>query len=218
MITALVAAWLVFNVPFRGSITLLLLESIVYSMVSLAIGVLVASLTPSQRVAMLVALSRRCFQAHSCREWYSLDRQHADAFPGPEQHRPGKMASSSSPAESCSRGVGLEHLWRETLVLIGMTLFFCDGRGPELQGEDRMRVLRALLCKEYLQIYRDKLRLRQMIMMPFIQLFLLSTAATFEVKTARVYVIDRDQSSMSRTGLDGRLRPAGSKWSAALSQ
>ena len=71
-----------------------------------------------------------------------------------------------------------------------------------------MRVLRALLRKEYLQIFRDKLLLRQMMLMPFIQLFVLSTAATFEVKTARVYVVDRDQTSMSR-GLADRLTASG---------
>src|SRR3954463_10420751 len=52
VLTALLAAWLVFHVPFRGSLLLLLAESILYSMVSLAIGVLVAARTASQRVAM----------------------------------------------------------------------------------------------------------------------------------------------------------------------
>jgi ABC-2 type transport system permease protein len=71
-----------------------------------------------------------------------------------------------------------------------------------------VRVLRVLLKKEYLQIFRDKLLLRQMILMPFIQLFLLSSAATFEVKTARVYLVDRDVTQMSR-GLVDKLRASG---------
>src|SRR5688572_21738626 len=54
--TALLAAWLVFRVPFRGSILLLILASVLYSLVSLSIGVLVASRTPSQRAAMLTAM------------------------------------------------------------------------------------------------------------------------------------------------------------------
>ena len=45
---------------------------------------------------------------------------------------------------------------------------------------------------------RDKLMLRQMVMMPFIQLLLLSSAATFEVKTAHIYLVDRDHSETSR--------------------
>lgn len=71
-----------------------------------------------------------------------------------------------------------------------------------------LRVLKALLRKEYLQIFRDKMMLRQMIMMPFIQLLLLASAATFEVKTARMYLVDRDQSAASR-GLVDRLRASG---------
>jgi ABC-2 type transport system permease protein len=71
-----------------------------------------------------------------------------------------------------------------------------------------MRVLRVLLRKEYLQIFRDKVMLRQMILMPFIQLIVLSSAATFEVKTAHLYVVDNDVTTMSR-GLVDRLRASG---------
>ena len=71
-----------------------------------------------------------------------------------------------------------------------------------------MRILRVLLRKEYLQIFRDNLLLRQMLMMPFVQLLLLGTAATFEVKTARVYVVDRDMTTTSR-GIADRLRASG---------
>ncbi|HEX6573811.1 MAG TPA: ABC transporter permease [Gemmatimonadaceae bacterium] len=71
-----------------------------------------------------------------------------------------------------------------------------------------MRVLKVLLRKEYLQIFRDKLLVRQMLIMPFVQIFLLASAATFEVKTARVYLVDRDTSQTSR-GLVDRLRASG---------
>jgi len=56
VVTALIAAWLVFHVPFRGSLTLLLASSVLYSMVGLALGVFIASVTSSQRAAMLGAL------------------------------------------------------------------------------------------------------------------------------------------------------------------
>jgi ABC-2 type transport system permease protein len=56
VVTALIAAWVVFRVPFRGSLTLLLFASLLYSMVGLALGVLIAARTPSQRAAMLGAL------------------------------------------------------------------------------------------------------------------------------------------------------------------
>jgi ABC-2 type transport system permease protein len=71
-----------------------------------------------------------------------------------------------------------------------------------------LQVLRALLRKEYLQIFRDKLMLRQLILMPFIQLLILSSAATFEVKTARMYLVDKDHTAASR-GLVDHLRASG---------
>ena len=68
-----------------------------------------------------------------------------------------------------------------------------------------MRTLRYLLRKEFLQIFRDRFMVAQLMLMPIIQLLLLGNAATFEVKTARMYVVDRDHSETSR-GLVDRLQ------------
>lgn len=56
VVTALLAARLVFGVPVRGSILLLLAASTLYAMVGLALGVLIAAKTTSQRAAMLGAM------------------------------------------------------------------------------------------------------------------------------------------------------------------
>jgi ABC-2 type transport system permease protein len=71
-----------------------------------------------------------------------------------------------------------------------------------------MRALRFLLRKEFLQIGRDRLMLVQMMLTPIIQLLLLSSAATFEVKRANIYVVDRDHTPASR-GLVDRLQASG---------
>ena len=71
-----------------------------------------------------------------------------------------------------------------------------------------MRTLRFLLRKEFTQIVRDRLMLKQMILMPIIQLLVLSSAATFEVKTARMYLVDLDRTQTSR-GLVDRFRASG---------
>jgi len=68
-----------------------------------------------------------------------------------------------------------------------------------------VQTLRYLLRKEFLQIFRDRFMVAQLMLMPIIQLLLLGNAATFEVKTARMYVVDRDHSETSR-GLDDRLQ------------
>ena len=61
-----------------------------------------------------------------------------------------------------------------------------------------MRTLRFLLRKEFLQIFRDRLMVAQMLLMPMIQLLLLASAATFEVKRASMYVVDLDHSTAAR--------------------
>ena len=71
-----------------------------------------------------------------------------------------------------------------------------------------MRTLRFLLRKEYLQIFRDRLMVAQMLLLPVIQLAVLANAATFEVRAAHLVVIDEDRSPTSR-GLVDRMRAAG---------
>ncbi len=76
------------------------------------------------------------------------------------------------------------------------------------------RMLYILLQKEFLQIRRDKLILRMLLIMPIIQLMILANAATFEVKSSNLWVVDQDRSSMSRALVDrftasGRFTVAG---------
>lgn len=71
-----------------------------------------------------------------------------------------------------------------------------------------MRALRFLLRKEFLQIFRDRMIVRMVFILPMVQLLILSNAASFEVKRARFHLIDQDHSSMSR-GLVSRLTASG---------
>lgn len=121
VLTALLAAWLVFHVPFRGSLMLLLVESILYSMVSLSIGVLVASITSSQRVAMFIALLATMLPSSLLSGM---------VFPIASMPKALQIISNIVPARwfiiiargIMLKGVGLEYLWRETTVLAVMTL------------------------------------------------------------------------------------------------
>ena len=121
VITALLAAWLIFHVPFRGSLVLLLFESILYSMVSLSIGVLIASKTASQRVAMLFALLATMLPSSLLSGM---------VFPIASMPVFLQWVSDIVPARwfiiiargIMLKGVGLQYLWRETLVLAFMML------------------------------------------------------------------------------------------------
>lgn len=77
-----------------------------------------------------------------------------------------------------------------------------------------LRALRALLRKEFLQIRRDPVILRLLLVMPIIQLLVLANAATFEVTRARLWVVDQDRSAASRAvaqrlGAGGRFAAVG---------
>jgi ABC-2 type transport system permease protein len=118
--SVLVAAWLVFQVPFRGSLALLLFESLLYVLASLALGVLIAARTSSQRTAMVGALmglllptlllSGMIFPLSSMPDWLS-----------PLGHLvPGKWFLLAARGIML-KGIGLEVLWPETLILVAMT-------------------------------------------------------------------------------------------------
>jgi ABC-2 type transport system permease protein len=120
VVTVLLAAWLVFDVPFRGSVPLLLAESLLFIVTSLALGVLVAAVTSSQRTAMvgsLIALmlpttllSGMIFPISSMPGWLQPVSNLV----------PGKWFILIARGIML-KGVGLQHLWLETLILTGIT-------------------------------------------------------------------------------------------------
>ena len=121
VLTALLAAWLVFHVPFRGSLALLLGESVLYALVSLALGVLIAARTSSQRAAMLAAMLITM-----------LPSTLLSGMIFPIASMPGWLAPVTNivPARwfiviargIMLKGVGLPYLWRESLVLLVMAM------------------------------------------------------------------------------------------------
>ena len=119
VVTALLAAWIVFRVPFRGSVALLLGASLLYSMVGLALGTLIAARTPSQRAAMLGALLGTMLPSTLLSGMI---------FPIASLPAPLQVLSNVVPARwfivvargIMLKGVGIEYLWQELLVLVAM--------------------------------------------------------------------------------------------------
>jgi len=119
VIGVVIEARLVFHVPLRGSVWLLIGEGLLFILVSLSLGILISARTSSQRVAMMGALvgtmlptmllSGFIFPVESMPQWL-------------------RMISSIVPARYfvtvargiMLKGVGLTYLWRETLVLFAM--------------------------------------------------------------------------------------------------
>lgn len=61
-----------------------------------------------------------------------------------------------------------------------------------------MRIILFILQKEFLQIFRNKTMLPMIIVMPVLQLLILTNAVTFEMKTIRMHIVDNDLSATSR--------------------
>lgn len=126
VLTALAAAWLVFRVPFRGSLPLLLTASMLFSVVSLGIGVLVASRTSSQRAAMLTAMLATMLPSTLLSGM---------VFPLASLPAPLFLLSHVVPARwfiviargVMLKGAGIAHLWPELLVLTLMMVVLLAG-------------------------------------------------------------------------------------------
>jgi len=61
-----------------------------------------------------------------------------------------------------------------------------------------MKIMRFILQKEFLQIFRDKTIIAMMFAVPIIQLVILPLAANFEVKNINVAFVDNDHSTYSQ--------------------
>jgi len=114
-------ARLVFAVPLRGSLLLLLAEGLLYILTSLSLGILISSRTSSQRVAMIGALAGTMLPTILLSGFI---------FPVESMPWPLRVISNIVPAKwfvliargIMLKGVGLEYLWPQTAILLGMTL------------------------------------------------------------------------------------------------
>jgi len=60
-----------------------------------------------------------------------------------------------------------------------------------------MRTILFLMRKEYLQLFRDRQIRAQILVLPLVQLLLISNAATFQVRRTPMFVVDEDRSTTS---------------------
>ncbi|MCU0618274.1 MAG: ABC transporter permease [Gemmatimonadaceae bacterium] len=116
----LAAAQLVFHVPIRGSVPLLLAQSALYIVTTLALGLVISTGSRTQRAAMLAALGGLLLPTIMLSGFI---------FPIDSLPTPLKVVSHIIPARwflvivrgIMLKGAGLEVLWQETLILAGLT-------------------------------------------------------------------------------------------------
>jgi ABC-2 type transport system permease protein len=112
----------VLDVPINGSLLLLSFESILFTLTCLAFGLLISASTDSQQTAMFISLTGMFLPTIMLSGFM---------FPIENMPLPLRIISNVVPAkwyylivkDVMIKGVGLESVWKETLILTGMMFF-----------------------------------------------------------------------------------------------
>jgi ABC-2 type transport system permease protein len=113
----------VLDVPINGNIVLLMLVSILFTLTSLALGLLISSSTDSQQTAMFISLTGMFLPTIMLSGFM---------FPIENMPLPLRLISNIVPAKwfysivksVMIKGVGFLLIWKEVLILTGMMIFF----------------------------------------------------------------------------------------------
>jgi ABC-2 type transport system permease protein len=119
----LILGFLVFEMPIAGSYILLAFETVLFIITALSLGILISTISKTQQTAMMISLMGLMLPVILLSEFI---------FPISSMPLPLQYISNAIPARwfivilkgIMLKGVGLQFLWKETLILIGMTVFF----------------------------------------------------------------------------------------------
>lgn len=113
----------IFKMPVQGSLFLLGLESILFIISALALGILISTISETQQTAMMISLMGLMLPVILLSGFI---------FPISSMPIPLQVISNIIPAKwfiiivkgIMLKGVGIQFIWKETLILLGMTVFF----------------------------------------------------------------------------------------------
>lgn len=122
-IVIVVLSIFVFGMPVQGSLLLLALESILFIISALALGILISTISATQQTAMMISLMGLMLPVILLSGFI---------FPISSMPLPLQIISNIIPAKwfiiiikgIMLKGVGLQYIWKETLILLAMTVFF----------------------------------------------------------------------------------------------
>ena len=119
----LLLGYFVFEMPIEGSLFLLAIESILFIICALTLGILISTLSDSQQTAMMISLFGLMLPVILLSGFI---------FPISSMPLPLQVISNIIPAKwfiiiikaIMLKGSGIALIWKETLVLVGMTILF----------------------------------------------------------------------------------------------
>jgi ABC-2 type transport system permease protein len=115
--------YLVFELPVQGSILLLMTECLLFIAMALSLGILISTATASQQIAMMLSLVALMLPTILLSGFI---------FPIENMPRILQWLCALMPPKYfiiilkniMLKGTGIQYIWKETLVLAGMTVFF----------------------------------------------------------------------------------------------
>ncbi len=119
----LALAYTVLDMPVRGNIVLLLAESLLFIFTTLSLGLLISNVVDKQQTAMFLSLVGLLMPALIFSGFM---------FPLENMPLPMQIISNIVPTKwfysivssIMVKGLGFEYVWKQTLILFGMTVFF----------------------------------------------------------------------------------------------
>ena len=122
-IVIIVLSIFIFKMPVQGSLFLLGMESVLFIITALALGILISTVSATQQTAMMISLMGLMLPVILLSGFI---------FPITSMPLPLQVISNIIPAKwfiiiikaIMLKGVGLQFVWKETLILVGMTVFF----------------------------------------------------------------------------------------------
>ncbi|MGE5395590.1 MAG: ABC transporter permease [Candidatus Saccharibacteria bacterium] len=122
-LTIMLIGYFVFAVPIKGSFIFLMLESFLFIMMALSLGILISTVAPNQMVAMFMSVFALMLPTILLSGFI---------FPIENMPLPLRLFSYLMPPRwfiviiknIMLKGTGLQYVWKETLILITMTFIF----------------------------------------------------------------------------------------------
>jgi ABC-2 type transport system permease protein len=119
----LLLSWLVFDLPVKGSFLLMLVETMLYILMALSLGILISTVSKTMQQAMFISLAG-----------LMLPTVILSGFIFPIEYMPefyNYLSALMPPRWFVTiiktimvKGAGFKFIWKETLILAGMTLIF----------------------------------------------------------------------------------------------
>lgn len=122
-VVILLLGTLVFKMPINGSMIFLAFETILFIISALSLGLLISTISETQQTAMVISMVGLMLPVIILSGFI---------FPIKSMPLPLQIISNIVPAKwfiisikgIMMKGIGLKYLWKETLIMLGMTLFF----------------------------------------------------------------------------------------------